>query len=1626
MRTRWRVSDFGCLAVVLVVGTCVSGPRPVQAQDRPAGIGATKCYDDQGKAQRCVPQFENAAYGMPVDATNTCGTEFGDIEYCIQSGQPNDKPCFMCSNEGLDSHPPLFLTDRNDADEHTWWMSDTMYEGVNQVNLTLNLRKSFDITYVRLVFYSPKPESFAIYKRTKEDGPWIPFQYYSATCRDTYGLTDDNYISTKDESRAVCISEFSDISPLTGGNVAFSTLEGRPSAKNFDSSLELQEWVTATDIRITLDRLNTFGDEVFGDSQVLKSYFYAISEFAVGARCKCNGHASDCTTSSSTDHFQRRVCVCQHNTAGPDCNECLPFFNDLPWARASATNAHECKPCNCNGFSNRCFFDQDLYDRTGHGGHCLDCTGNRDGPNCERCRENFFQMEDGSCIPCNCNEVGSRSLQCNSEGKCQCKTGVTGDKCDRCDANFFDFGSLGCKPCGCSEAGSFRNKPRCDPYTGVCHCKKHVEGNRCDRCKPSFFNLDLENDFGCTPCFCYGHSSVCQSAPGYSQLSIESAFARGQERWTAQDENGQSMSLSYNGLTQSIAVSASGNTPVYFVAPDRFLGDMRASYNKDMTFKLRIGSDGPAASIKDIILEGDGEKVVQNIFGQGNDLPKTSNRDYTFRLHEESEYGWQPRLPAREFMRILSNLTAIKIRGTYTLDGVGFLKDFKLQTARRDTAGKPANWIEMCTCPEGYVGQFCESCAPGYRHEPSYGGRFARCVPCNCNGHADICDADTGRCICQHNTAGENCELCARGFYGNALAGTDSDCQPCPCPNQSACVQLLDETVVCLECPKGYGGPRCDICSDGFFGDPEGRFGSFRSTCEQCDCNTNVDPNGIGNCNRTTGECLKCIYNTGGPHCEVCLPGFFGDALALPKGDCKTCQCYGAGTERTKDGPFACDQISGQCRCKPYVTGKNCDVCEDGYYNIVSGEGCQACNCDSIGSIDGTCDMRTGQCKCRPGVTGLRCDICEVFSYGFSTSGCKPCNCDTIGSRNLQCDEYGQCPCHDNVEGLHCDQCKENKHDRQRGCVDCPDCYNLVQDAVNDHREKLQKLQELLHNITETPTVIDDVDFERKLKEVEDRVKQLWNDAKRGAGTGDKSLLERLKDLKNRLQAIGDIHKNITMFTDTARTFTAQGEANATLVEDIIERSRERLKIAVEYLQTKGAEALKEAVQRSDQFGQQSEKMSEIARQARQLAQEQEKEAEEIKKIAEEAVKVSSNAYTIAKNAIGEQKTTKEDLGKLRQELETASARLDNTKLFAQAAKEKGAQMLNESLAIYAIVYGLKLPEPNVTSLREEAEKAAEQARKLKSEADQLQAEHGDLLRDLAEQSDSLRDLLKSAEMQQQKVDELLADVDSANSDAKRAVELGDKTLAEAQETFKTLKGFDKDVQKSKEKAMEALEKVADIEESIEAVRKTSEEAGEAITDAEQHSKAANDAASEALKEYAARAVEEAEEIKEAAEDTRKQAEGLRNEADELSAKVAVTGSNVQKLEEQSVQDETLTNEAKEKVGQAKSNAAEATKRVEKALQEVNDILLELQDVTDIDEDQLNILEKKLAAAEKEFNDANLDQRMEELKMLKNQQTQWIKDYSEEVSRLRTEVDNIEEIRNSLPDGCWKRVKLEP
>lgn len=78
---------------------------------------------------------------------------------------------------------------------------------------------------------------------------------------------------------------------------------------------------------------------------------------------------------------------------------------------------------------------------------------------------------------------------------------------------------------------------------------------------------------------------------------------------------------------------------------------------------------------------------------------------------------------------------------------MGFLSEIHLGSASlAPSAENPqsADWVETCKCTEGFVGQFCESCAPGYKRALKFGGPLTKCIKCECHGHSDSCDAESG------------------------------------------------------------------------------------------------------------------------------------------------------------------------------------------------------------------------------------------------------------------------------------------------------------------------------------------------------------------------------------------------------------------------------------------------------------------------------------------------------------------------------------------------------------------------------------------------------------------------------------------------------------------------------------------------------------------------------------------------------------------------------------------------------------------------------------------------------------------------------------------------------------------
>ncbi|XP_074871196.1 laminin subunit gamma-3 [Carettochelys insculpta] len=1020
-----------------------------------ASGGMDACYDPQGRAQRCMPSFENAAFGREVWVTNTCGSPPED--YCLQMGaRDTTKLCHRCdAGDPLLHHNATYLTDFHSQEDSTWWQSQSMAFGIqhpNSVNLTLHLGKSYEITYVRLKFHTSRPESFAIYKRSRADGPWIPYQYYSASCGKTYRKQERQYLrSGEDEQVAFCTEEFSDISPLSGGNVAFSTLEGRPSAYSFDKSPVLQEWVTTTALLISLNRLNTFGDDIFKDPKVLQSYYYAISDFSVGGRCKCNGHASQCAPNEA-GHL---VCLCQHNTTGVDCEQCRAFYQDRPWARGTAESANECLPCNCSGRSVECFYDRELYRSTGHGGHCLNCQDNTAGPHCERCQQNYYRWDgQTACQPCNCNTAGSLQLQCDSSGACECKAGVTGWKCERCQAGFHSLSAGGCRPCACDPAGSVGT---CDPSSGRCACKERVEGYLCDRCQPGSFNLQPHNPAGCSSCFCYGHSTVCRVATHYEVHHVRSDFSQGPDGWTAKAPSGKEVLLHW--AQGEIYLEQDGEELASFIAPEKFLQDQRLSYRQllSLLFQAEGNGSGAAPFPVRLVLEGDGIVVSASYTPPAGSerQPHHGQHKVTFRLHEEA---MRPLLSSFGFQRLLSNLTALKLQaGTSGTPCRVSLGEVQLSSARPGRS-QPAPWVEECVCPQGYTGQFCESCAPGFKRAVPLGGPFTSCIPCTCNQHGS-CDPDTGHCQCLHHTEGPSCERCAVGFHGNPFRGHVDDCQPCPCPGRSPCTALPGSgEPACTHCPGGQRGRRCELCDDGFFGDPLGEQGPALP-CSPCQCNGNVDPNAVGNCDPVSGQCLRCLYDTMGAHCERCREGFYGSALApSPAEKCAPCKCDAAGSAL---GAEPCDPVTGQCTCLPHVTGRDCSHCQPGYYDLQPETGCKSCECHPVGSQASLCHPLTGQCPCQPGVAGRSCDRCQPGFFGFSVKGCRACNCSPLGAATPQCHENSTCLCRPGFVGYKCHQCQVNFFyaPPRAECQACPVCYSLVQEEADKLTAKLQELE---------------------------------------------------------------------------------------------------------------------------------------------------------------------------------------------------------------------------------------------------------------------------------------------------------------------------------------------------------------------------------------------------------------------------------------------------------------------------------------------------------------------------------------------------------------------------------------
>ncbi|XP_049659348.1 basement membrane-specific heparan sulfate proteoglycan core protein isoform X12 [Accipiter gentilis] len=504
--------------------------------------------------------------------------------------------------------------------------------------------------------------------------------------------------------------------------------------------------------------------------------------------CQCHGHASEC-------HPENGICQgCRDHTEGAQCDKCQPGY----YGDATRGTPGDCQPCPCHGHhsdtqeTKRCFEDKDGQPT------CTACAPGHSGRLCERCLPGYvgdpLRGEP-------CQEPGVPSAQCQCDPR-----GSIGEGCDA---------------------------------DGQCHCKANVEGPSCATCRPHHFHLSASEPAGCLPCFCMGIVQHCGST-AYARGTVRTPFGPGNPQGFALVNRQRSTRVGTGfevelGIPQPrLTYSRFGELPpdsYYWQLPPPYQGDKVGSYGGRLRYTLTYTPGGQGAPLPDVDIQITGNDIT--LVAYQPDLPPRTPQAFEIIFREQYWQRPDGQPATREHLLMaLADLDEILIRATYsTSTAASSIADVAMDMAVPPQPGlPPAPEVEECRCPPGYHGLSCQDCAPGYTR--TGGGLYlGHCELCECNGHSESCHPESGVCSgCLHNTAGDFCDQCAPGFYGDATAGTPEDCQPCACPlpypeNQFSrtCESLGGGGYRCTACEPGYAGQYCERCAPGYTGDPTAR-----------------------------------------------------------------------------------------------------------------------------------------------------------------------------------------------------------------------------------------------------------------------------------------------------------------------------------------------------------------------------------------------------------------------------------------------------------------------------------------------------------------------------------------------------------------------------------------------------------------------------------------------------------------------------------------------------------------------------------------------------------------------------------------------------------------------------------
>lgn len=599
--------------------------------------------------------------------------------------------------------------------------------------------------------------------------------------------------------------------------------------------------------------------------------------------------------------------------------------------------------------------------------------------------------------------------------------------------------------------------------------------------------------------------------------------------------------------------------------------------------------------------------------------------------------------------------------------------------------------------------------------------------------------------------------------------------------------------------------------------------------------------------------------------------------------------------------------------------------------------------------------------------------------------------------------------------GNRCDQCEENYFYNRSwpGCQECPACYRLVKDKVAEHRVKLQELESLIANLGTGDEMVTDQAFEDRLKEAEREVTDLLREAQ-DVKDVDQNLMDRLQRVNsslhsqiNRLQNIRNTIEETGVLADRAR---AKVENTEQLIE-IASRELEKAKMA----------AANVSITQPESTGEPNN-MTLLAEEARRLAERHKQEADDIVRVAKTANETSTEAYNLLLRTLAGENQTALEIEELNRKYEQAKNISQDLEKQAARVHEEAKRAGDKAVEIYASV--AQLTPVDSEALENEANKIKKEAADLDRLVDQKLKDYEDLREDMRGKEHEVKNLLEKGKAEQQTADQLLARADAAKALAEEAAKRGRNTLQEANDILNNLKDFDRRVNDNKTAAEEALRRIPAINRTIAEANEKTREAQLALGNAAADATEAKNKAHEA--ERIASAVQKnATSIKADAERTFAEVTDLDGEVNTMLRQLEEAENELKRKQDDADQDMMMAGMASQAAQEAELNARKAKNSVSSLLSQLTELLEQLGQLDTVDLNKLNEIEGTLNKAKDEMKASNLDRKVSDLENEARKQEAAIIDYNRDIEEIIKDIHNLEDIRKTLPTGCFNTPSIE-